>query len=263
MGVSHSRGPAARGPPPPACLFNQDILEQIFINIPYRQVVCVCRLVCRQWREVADTESLWREKCRKEKYHLHDSTKVPTDWRIFYFLCKNRRNLLKNPSGEDQLKGWLILDKGHKWTVSGPRQPHPNQKVQTNFGTSYGMCRKAQLINLKKEGYNASFMDKFQPDIKVTDWYAALSDLGSVYVIHVELLNAKKEVVAGFTPEPIFSEPSDCQDWIQLTHVFQDYGPGVRYIRFTHGGKVRRFWSEYCGIHFADSCIEIFCNGDS
>lgn len=29
---------------------------------------------------------------------------------------------------------------------------------------------KSQLIDLAKEGYNPSFMDDFQPDIKVSDW---------------------------------------------------------------------------------------------
>lgn len=36
-----------------------------------------------------------------------------------------------------------------------------------------GVCRrciKSQLIDLAKEGYSPSFMDNFQPDIKVSDW---------------------------------------------------------------------------------------------
>lgn len=32
------------------------------------------------------------------------------------------------------------------------------------------MCRKSQLIDLEKEGYNPKFMDEFQPDIKISDW---------------------------------------------------------------------------------------------
>uniref|UniRef100_A0A672JF82 FBA domain-containing protein n=1 Tax=Salarias fasciatus TaxID=181472 RepID=A0A672JF82_SALFA len=237
------------------------ILEEIFLNIPHRQVVRVCRLVCRRWREAADSESLWRQKCRRERFHLHDATKAPADWRIFYFLCKNRRNLLKNPSGEDKLKGWLLFDGSPKhWMVSRITQPHPNEKVQTNFVTSYGVCRKAQFIDLKKEGYSPSFMDEFQPDIKLTDWYTAPWDLGCEYMICVKLLNERKEVLAGFTPDPVNSGPLD--EWIHVTHVFRGYGPGVRYICFIHGSRVRRFWAECCGIHLADSCIEIFPAGD-
>lgn len=32
------------------------------------------------------------------------------------------------------------------------------------------MCKKSQLIDLASEGYNPSFMDHFQPDIKISDW---------------------------------------------------------------------------------------------
>ena len=77
-----------------------EILEEIFLHLPPDQVVCVCRLVCYQWKEVADSESLWRERCRREGYLLHDGSRTPQDWRLFYFLCKKRRNLLKNPRGE-------------------------------------------------------------------------------------------------------------------------------------------------------------------
>ncbi|CAN9516005.1 unnamed protein product [Ophioblennius macclurei] len=258
MGGTRSREP------PPECLLNPDILEEIFLNIPPSQVVRVCRLVCRQWREVADTESLWKRICRRENIHLHAATKVPKDWKLFYFVCRNRRNLLKNPSGENKLKSWQILDKERKtWSVQRIIQPHPNENVQTNFQTSCGLCRKAQLIDLRKEGYNPSFMDEFQPDIKITDWYIVLWHCGSNYEICVELLNERQEVVAGFTPEPILYEDTYDPYWHQLTHVFRDYGPGVRYIRFVHGASIRRFWAETSGMYFADTCIEIFPFGDA
>uniref|UniRef100_A0A3P8TZT7 F-box domain-containing protein n=1 Tax=Amphiprion percula TaxID=161767 RepID=A0A3P8TZT7_AMPPE len=130
-----------------------EILEEIFLNLPPHEVVCLCRLVCRQWKEVADSESLWRERCRRERYQRCDESRIPDDWRLFYFMWKKRRNLLKNPIGE---KGLMV--------------PHPNEKVQRNFVTSYDMCKKAQMIDLEKEGYNPSFMDQFQPDIRISDW---------------------------------------------------------------------------------------------
>ncbi|XP_029973866.1 F-box only protein 6-like [Salarias fasciatus] len=235
-----------------------DILEEIFLNLPYEQVVCVCRLVCHQWKVVADTESLWKERCRREGYHLRDASRVPTDWRMFYFLCKKRRNLLKNPRGEEKMKGWQILENGgDRWKIEKPMVPHPNDKVKLNFVTSYGMCRKAQLIDLKKEGYNPAFMDEFQPDIKITDWYAPRWDCGSEYGIFVQLLNQKKEVVERYTPETVYFEQWNDQQWKQLVHVFRDYGPGVRYIRFIHGGKDTQFWAGWYGIRVTDSSVEI------
>lgn len=153
----------------PVCSFQffpapLEILEEIFLNLPPYQVVHACRLVCHPWKEVADSESLWRERCRREGYRIRDASKTPTDWRLFYFLCKKRRNLLKNPSAErkkpqkqlalqnccfffttlifvfiDKMKNWQILENGgDNWKVERVMVPHPNGTVQENFVTSYG-----------------------------------------------------------------------------------------------------------------------------
>lgn len=75
-------------------------LEEIFHNIPAEQLVCTCRLVCQEWKEAVDSACLWKERCRREGLHPCDPDKIPSDWRLFYFLCKKRRNLLKNPKAE-------------------------------------------------------------------------------------------------------------------------------------------------------------------
>nr|XP_046252669.1 F-box only protein 6-like [Scatophagus argus] len=235
-----------------------EVLEEIILNLPPEQVVCVCRLVCRQWKEVADSESLWRERCRREGYYLRDASKTPNDWRLFYFLCKKRRNLLKNPRAEDKMKNWQILENGgDRWKVEEVMAPHPNEVVQKNFVTSYGLCMKSQLIDLAEEGYSPSFMDHFQPDIKISDWYAPRWDCGSEYEIHVELLDQRKRPVKTFAPNTISFEQWNDQKWNQMIHVFQNYGPGVRYIRFTHGGKDTQLWAGWYGIRVTDSCVEI------
>ncbi|XP_061703479.1 F-box only protein 6-like isoform X2 [Syngnathoides biaculeatus] len=230
-----------------------EVLEEIFLNLPPQQVVHTCRLVCRQWREIADGQSLWRDRCRREGHH--HQREVPADWRIFYFLCEKRRNLLKNPRAEDQMKDWQILDNGgDQWKVEAVFVAHPDHAVKNSFVTSYG---KSQLIDLKSEGYNASFMDRLQPRIKISDWYAPRWDCGCQYKIHVELLSQKKKPIQIFSPEEIFFEQWNDGNWNQITHEFQNYGPGVRYIRFIHGGKDTQFWAGWYGIRLTDSCVEI------
>ncbi|XP_040917439.1 F-box only protein 6-like [Toxotes jaculatrix] len=270
MGASQSCGPASGRivspkTKPSTSSSNEDlftvpleILEEIFLNLPPDHVVCICRLVCRQWKEVADSESLWHERCRREGYRLREASRTPADWRLFYFLCKKRRNLLKNPRGEQKMKGWQIVENGgDMWKVERPMVPHPDETVQKNFVTSYVMCKKAQLIDLEKEGYKPSFMDHFQPNIRISDWYAPRWDCGSEYDICVELLNERKKPIKTFAPETVFFEQWNDQKWNQVTHVFQNYGPGVRYIRFTHGGKDTQFWAGWYGIRVTDSCVEI------
>ncbi|KAM4736732.1 uncharacterized protein FYW61_004397 [Anableps anableps] len=241
-----------------------DILEEIFLNLPPHQVVCVCRLVCRQWKDVADSECFWRERCRREGYRLHDASKVPSDWRLLYFLYKKRRNLLKNPRADAEFQGWVILENGgDMWKIEGLMVQHSNPEVQKNFVTSYRLCRKEQLINLEKEGYSPSFMDKFQPHIRISDWYAPRWDCGSTYVISVQLLNYKKKILQHFNPEPVVFPQWNDQQWHQMVHVFKDYGTGVRYIRFIHGGQDTQLWAGWYGIRVTESCVEIFPNFDT
>lgn len=108
------------------------------------------------------------------------------------------------------MKFWeIVANGGDRWSAEGLLFPHPNETIQKNFVTSYewvltsrtgrcspvnhqssatatlplifanlsGVCRrcmKSQLIDLAKEGYNPLFMDEFQPDIKVSDWWVCL-----------------------------------------------------------------------------------------
>ncbi|XP_026223415.1 F-box only protein 44-like [Anabas testudineus] len=235
-----------------------EILEELFLNLPPEEVVCTCRLVCRQWKEVADSEYLWRERCRRERYHLRDVSRTPKDWRLFYFLCKKRRNLLKNPRAEDQFQDWQILERGgNGWKVEDVRVPHPDERVQKSFVTSYFFCTKSQLIDLEREGYNPAFMDHFQPDIKISDWYAQRWDCACQYKICVELLIQNKKPVHTFAPKTIFLKPWSDEKWYQMSHVFQNYGPGVRYIRFTHGGEDTMYRIGWHGVRLTDSCVEI------
>uniref|UniRef100_A0A3Q0RPH5 FBA domain-containing protein n=1 Tax=Amphilophus citrinellus TaxID=61819 RepID=A0A3Q0RPH5_AMPCI len=224
--------------------------EEIFINVPLQEVLCVCRLVCCQWKEVVDSGSMWRERCRREGYPICNVSETQ-DWKLFYFLSKKRRNLLKN-----KMNGWIVKQNGGDgWRAEGVMVPHSNEVVKKNFVTSY-MCTKEQQIDLAKEGYSPAFMDRFQPVIKISD-YAPRWDCGCEYLIVVQLLNAKKQVVQSFTPEIISFQQWNDQQWNQMIHVFRDYGPGVRYIHFLHGGKDTQFWAGWYGIRVTDSSIEI------
>ncbi|XP_052338186.1 F-box only protein 6-like isoform X3 [Oncorhynchus keta] len=280
-----------------------EVLEEILLNVHPHQVVCVCRLVCHEWKEVVDSDSLWRERCRREGYQTHDATKLPEDWRLFYFLCKKRRNLIKNPGAEDKFNGWQIMKNGgDQWNIESGDL---NNTATKYFVTSYATCMKSQLIDLEEEGYRPSLMDAFQPAIVISDWYAPRWDCGSEYEICVELLNQKKKPIRKFSPDAVIFQQWNDQKWnqmnvvpsgvleiapkdepdlwrstiifvrswqiffffpmmsnkealsLKMTHVFKNYGPGVRYIRFIHGGKDTQFWAGWYGIRVTNSSVEI------
>ncbi|XP_016300557.1 F-box only protein 44-like isoform X1 [Sinocyclocheilus anshuiensis] len=234
------------------------VVEEILLNLPAHQVVRVCRLVCHEWKELVDSASHWRERCRREGIQPQDVSRPPVNWRQFYFLTKKRRNLLKNPRAEEEFSGWKIVQNGGDcWTVEDNSVEIPHFTVAKYFVTSYWLCMKQQLIDLKKEGYSAAFMDQLQPHIKISDWYAPRCDCGSMYQICVELLDQKKKPINTFEPEPVFFPQWNDQQWCEMTHVFKDYGPGVRFIRFTHGGKDTQFWAGWYGIRVTNSSVEI------
>ncbi|XP_051518640.1 F-box only protein 44-like [Myxocyprinus asiaticus] len=234
------------------------VVEEILLNLPAQQVVRVCRLVCHEWKELVDSAAHWKERCRREGLQPCDASRPPANWRMFYFLAKKRHNMLKNPRAEDELNGWKIVQNGgDRWKIEDNSVEIPNNTVPKCFVTSYYLCMKQQLIDLKKEGYSPAFMDHLQPDIKITDWYAPRWDCGSQYEICVELLDQKKKVMSTYQPEPVFFPQWNDQQWCQMTHVFKDYGPGVRFIRFTHGGKDTQYWAGWYGIRITNSSVEI------
>ncbi|XP_057175075.1 F-box only protein 44-like isoform X2 [Triplophysa rosa] len=234
------------------------VVEEVLLNLPAKEVVLICRLVCLEWKELVDSAAHWRERCRREGIELRDASRPPNDWRLFYFLSKKRRNLLKNPRAEEKLHRWKLVENGGDgWKTEGNCAPLPNDTIDKCFATSYGMCLKEQLIDLKKEGYSPAFMDHLQPAIKISDWYAPRRDCGSFYKICVELLDQKKKPMRTFDPDPVYFEQWNDQQWCPMTHVFKDYGRGVRFIRFTHGGQDTQYWAGWYGIRVINSSVEI------
>ncbi|KAJ8259496.1 hypothetical protein GJAV_G00169980 [Gymnothorax javanicus] len=68
--------------------------------------------------------------------------------------------------------------------------------------------------------------------------YCGRTDCGCSYQLVVSLLDENQEVLQEFKPEKVTLKPDadDCS-WRQVTHTFSDYGPGLRFISFEHGGQ--------------------------
>uniref|UniRef100_A0A673GQ05 Si:dkey-147f3.4 n=1 Tax=Sinocyclocheilus rhinocerous TaxID=307959 RepID=A0A673GQ05_9TELE len=101
-------------------------------------------------------------------------------------------------------------------------------------------------------------MDQVQPHIKISDWYAPCFDCGSEYQICVQLLDQKKTPIKTFQPEKVIFPFRNSQPWCETSHVFKNYGPGVRFIRFTHGGNDTQFWAGHYGIRVTNSSVVIY-----
>ncbi|KAL0978451.1 hypothetical protein UPYG_G00170580 [Umbra pygmaea] len=172
------------------------------------------------------------------------------------------RNLLKNPAGEEDMAFWELTenggsqwkveelpgDSGYEFAVGG---------VTKYFTTSYELCLKRQVVDLLAEGYSGEDLDA-QPDVTVEDWYSGRSDCGCSYQLSVLLLDADQEVIQEFTNDPVTLDP-DCDDcsWKQVRHTFSNYGPGLRFISFEHGGQDTKFWDGWFGVRVTGSSVTV------
>jgi len=246
-------------------------------------------LVCTSWRDLIQTNQFWRSKLIFQSGRslpsslLHNQTLT---WKILASICVNNgyaRNLLVNGCGQDvgeeelanqdsrkvvdgftepwpEYPGWNILSSGgsgwrlHRCIGEAPQEFEAN----SCFLTSYHSCSKVQVIDLAKCGVLDEVMDKFQPVIKVKDWYSKFEGHGAVYEVKVELLDDEGRVMEGKS----FSwrddmEEGDGTHWRRVEHEWREYGPGVRSVRFYHGGTDTAMKEGWWGSKMSGSSIVV------
>ncbi|XP_022104247.1 F-box only protein 6-like [Acanthaster planci] len=253
-----------------------ELLTEILSFVPPKWLLN-CALVCRAWRDVVQSQGLWRKMCQRtgrfiEKYM---APHYPEDWREFYFKCPYTRNLIKNPSGKDGLNaGWIITGNGGDgWLVETERagsesKPDELRAISDgsphHFATSYGWCIRHQLIDLVAEGCSEAMLDKAQPDIFVSEWFAARFDCGSVYELTVQLQRDesgnKDRIIDKFTFGPYTTPQWGPSYWKEASHVFSGYGPGLRFIHYEDRSKDTQFWAGHYGSKMAGSVVRLQFN---
>lgn len=243
-----------------------ELLVLILSWVPGQVLVTRCRLVCQRWRDLIDRPTLWMLKLKRDpaKRDLLEAALKVTghlpqiEWCRLAVLEPFGRNLIKNPCGREQLLHWEIQHGGNGWTVEESRDFVEGAETQTCFASSYQCCTKWQVVDLLKEGLWEDLLDTYQPDIIISDWWGAREDCGCCYEISVSLLAANKRlVIAEFNlqPDPV-PQWSDAK-YQQVSYIFQNYGPGVRYVRFMHKGQDTQFWAGHYGARVTNSTVRV------
>ncbi|XP_002711500.2 F-box only protein 50 isoform X1 [Oryctolagus cuniculus] len=163
-------------------------------------------------------------------------------WKLLLVRRPLYRNLLRSPNPEGiniyqpapptgptqqplqalgNFRGWHIhmeqLQEGLSWTV------------------------KRQCVDLLAEGLWEELLDDEQPDITVMDWYEDSRLDACVYELHVWLLAAdRRTVIAQHHVAPRTNGRGPPGRWVQVAHVFRQYGSGVRFVHFLHKTKNRQ-----------------------
>ncbi|XP_041427193.1 F-box only protein 2 isoform X2 [Xenopus laevis] len=210
--------------------FPDDVLIRILSEVSAEELVLVCRLVCSQWKNIIDGFDLWQTKCMQDGFMETEGETEPTNWRTVYFLNKRKRNLLKNNSGEEEFDYWEDLNYGGDgWKI---------EELPGDNGNDFPL-----------EGIEKYFATSFE--------YAARSDAGCLYELCVQLLSDNKDIITEYKSEMITIPQFSDASWNQINHTFSGYGPGVRFIRFQHGGQDSVFWKGWYGVRVTNSSVTI------
>ncbi|XP_077284435.1 F-box only protein 6-like [Arctopsyche grandis] len=267
--VELSSEPPPNIPPNNGCVLSDtylpdEVIIRILSFVDKKTLVKKCKFVCKKWHELIK-RGVWKVKVER-KYHKEFSKlklqkRLP--WSVYYNIIWNNsygKNFLKNNSGQLDMKHWkIVANGGDHWKNECPPIGVPETTVDAGhkvcFATSYHRCEKKQVIELSREGISPYIMDTYQPTIFISEWYTARWDCNSYYRLHVELLNDKQEVVTNFNFD--IEMRSWLDGWKEVHHSFDSYGPGVRYVVFSHVGNDLQFWSGHYGSKMACARVEI------
>ncbi|KAG5844295.1 F-box only protein 50 [Anguilla rostrata] len=200
----------------------------------------------------------WKKKCKVE-WSLGDDIPMPdtVDWKTIYEKKPFGRNLLKNPAPfglthcapppEHELAGMPGAEPPRfepegdftSWKIRREVLPYDTSGIPPGavicHMPQFSWFFLEQKVDLKGEGFWEELLDNFQPDISVQDWYEESQLHQFIYQLHVRLLGANGETVIQehtFSPEEDTSNFS--HTWKEVSHVFSNYGPGVRHVHFEH-----------------------------
>ncbi len=151
------------------------------------------------------------------------------------------------------LAGWTVTENGGDgWKA--------NHTAVTGFQTSFNTCTKNQTVNLLDLGYTAAELNT-EPKITVWEFFLGFDGSGSgtgfgdTHEMTIELLDNNGNVLDSYTSGVI----TGTDQWQQLGHTFENYGPGLAKVNVEHGGYDFEYWAgHYGGIVDATQMIMEF-----
>ena len=145
------------------------------------------------------------------------------------------------------LTGWTTTDNGGSgWLANG------------TFRTSYAWNRKYQVIDLVANGYTTAELDT-APIIYASEQYSSIFNNGDEYEYTVTLQDASYNTIE--TRSIVLSNVGS-NSWQVSAFTFSDYGAGLRYIRYEHGGVDTEFWAGHYGTRIDNSTINLNVKGN-
>ncbi|XP_059987730.1 F-box only protein 17 isoform X3 [Lagenorhynchus albirostris] len=296
MGARLSRRRLPADPPIALDALPPELLVEVLSHVPPRALVTRCRPVCRAWRDVVDGPTVWLLQLARDRSaegralyavaqrcppNSEDEEEFPLCALARYCLrAPLGRNLIFNSCGEQGFRGWEVEHGGNGWAVEKNLILVPGAPSQTCFVTSFeslihlecdvrwsfpladptesrGWCFKRQLVDLVMEGVWQELLDSSQIEICVADWWGARENCGCIYRLRVRLLDMYENEVVKFS-----ASPSPVLQWTergcrQVSHVFTNFGKGIRYVSFEQYGRDTRSWVGHYGALVTHSSVRV------
>ncbi|KAF5926409.1 hypothetical protein HPG69_015607 [Diceros bicornis minor] len=142
-----------------------------------------------------------------------------------------------------------LLGGGDFWAVTVCPTPRPSPLRR--------WCFKRQLVDLVMEGVWQELLDSAQIEICVADWWGARENCGCVYRLRVRLLDVYENEVVKFSasPNPVLQwTERGCR---QVSHIFTNFGKGIRYVSFEQYGRDTRSWVGHYGALVTHSSVRV------
>lgn len=186
----------------------------------------------------------------------------------------NDRNLLKNGSAEQTFDEWYFCNKDeiikndfekiiskckeesvkssgsndlftlecekclNNWSIIKEYNDSLKKEISYFVG-SYYLSTKMQCIDLFNEGINEETFSQFNPIIiEISEVYGSRDNFGCEYNLNVFLLSKNFELIDSFSHSEIIDQNSDVSYIKLIKHKFDTLKQTVRYILYSHSGKV-------------------------
>ncbi|KAL6436409.1 hypothetical protein ACFW04_004731 [Cataglyphis niger] len=259
-----------------------ELLMTIFCYIDHRTLL-KCQLVCKQWKMVIQDYVWWKKAGLVLDKSFSRCKEIP--WQVFYLIYKTKppfeKNLLKNHSGEECFRHWVCHNNlSTNWTIENPPSGVPELPLTEPIFEGKQYCFacfcivketvepfniKYQTIDLEAEGFHPYILDVLQPPIMISEWYSCQNNFPAVYQCLIKLLgyvgkNSISNILDTFQFTDII-EGEKLGKWHNISHVFANYGRGLRTIIFAHRGifnlPIKEPISIYHGSKMAGGCIRV------
>ncbi|KAK1330228.1 hypothetical protein QTO34_010415 [Cnephaeus nilssonii] len=227
----------ARDPPIALDALPPELLVQVLSHLPPRTLVMRCRSVCRAWRDVVDGPTVWLLQLARDR---------SAEGRALYAVAQRFP-----PNREDEEE--FPLCALARYCLRAPLR----RNLIFNSCGERGWCFKRQLVDLVMEGVWQELLDSAQIEICVADWWGARENCGCIYRLRVRLLDVYENEVVKFSasPNPVLQWTE--RGYRQVSHVFTNFGKGIRYVSFEQYGRDTRSWVGHYGALVTHSSVRV------